>query len=60
MDQRSRRWCHLHRVALRLDQGRHDSCLLRERALFADSEPNAELDETRLKLRPLMDLLTAN
>jgi len=28
--------------------------------IVADSEPNAELDETRLKLRPLMDLLTAN
>lgn len=28
--------------------------------IVADSEPNAELVETRLKLRPLMDLLTAN
>lgn len=28
--------------------------------VVADSEPNAELIETRLKLRPLMDLLTAN
>lgn len=28
--------------------------------IVAGSEPKAELDETRLKLRPLMDLLTAN
>ncbi|GMQ94334.1 MAG: isochorismate synthase MenF [Acidimicrobiia bacterium] len=28
--------------------------------IVADSEPEAELIETRLKLRPLMDLLTAN
>lgn len=28
--------------------------------IVADSEPEAELSETRLKLRPLMDLLTAN
>jgi len=28
--------------------------------IVADSEPSAELVETRLKLRPLMDLLTAN
>lgn len=48
-------------IALRCGLIRGDTTHLYAGAgIVADSKPEAELQETRLKLRPLMDLLTAN
>jgi len=48
-------------IALRCGLIREDTTYVFAGAgIVADSHPTAELGETRLKLRPLMDLLTAN